>query len=585
MLRSVSHSALAAFALALLAFPTLAQTTTRVSVSSLGVQANGHCDRPSISSNGQSVVFESSATNLVAGDTNGATDIFLHDRVAGTTVRVSVDSSGTQATGSSSQPAISGNGRFVAFVSSAANLVPADTNGLPDVFVRDTQAGTTVRASASGAGVQANGPSRSPSLSRDGRFLAFESDATSLVAGDTNGVSDIFLRDLVTGVVSRVSVDSFGNQGNSLSYDPRLSVNGDHVAFTSTATNLVTPDSNGAHDVFQHDRINGTTLRISTSTGGGYGSSDSYAGRSSETGQFVAFYSYASNLVLNDTNSVFDVFLRNTTTAQTTRISVSHAGAQADNGSFAPLISENGGVVVWQSYASNILPPNLSPDWYWVNRTTGAMIRVGTGTGGTASTSTASSMSLNSTGNILAFSSAGTNLVPLDTNDVQDIFVSDIDDIAAGYCFGDGTATACPCGNSSPIGSASGCMNSLGSAGRLDATGMPSIANDTLALLGSGMSNGPCLYFQGTGPFAAGLGTVLGDGLRCAAGTLIRLDIVANVGGASQYPQAGDPIVSVKGVCTPGSVRTYQVWYRDAQTFCTPDTYNLTNGIGLVWRP
>jgi hypothetical protein len=153
------------------------------------------------------------------------------------------------------------------------------------------------------------------------------------------------------------------------------------------------------------------------------------------------------------------------------------------------------------------------------------------------------------------------------------------------FCFGDGSGTACPCGNASPAGGGAGCLNSLGTGGRLAAVGVASISADTFVLQGSGMPNSSALYFQGTSQQSGGLGAAFGDGLRCAGGTVIRLGTKANAGGASQYPAAGDTGISVRGANVAGNVRTYQCWYRNAAAFCQPETFNLTNGWQATWTP
>jgi hypothetical protein len=151
------------------------------------------------------------------------------------------------------------------------------------------------------------------------------------------------------------------------------------------------------------------------------------------------------------------------------------------------------------------------------------------------------------------------------------------------FCFGDGSGTPCPCGNDSAVGAHRGCLNSLGIGGRLTATGLPSLGADSLTVLGDGMPNSAALYFQGTTQVAGGLGAAFGDGLRCASGTVIRLGTKTNVAGASHYPAAGDPPISVQGAVPSAGTRTYQVWYRNAAAFCTTDTYNLTNGLQVTW--
>jgi tricorn protease-like protein len=194
----------------------------------------------------------------VADDTNGLADIFVHDRTTGATTRVSVvDSSGAQATGgASSNPSISSDGRFVAFESLATNLVADDTNGLADIFVHDRTTGATTRVSVvDSSGAQATGgASSNPSISPDGRFVAFESLATNLVTGDTNGLGDVFVHDRQTDRTTRVSVASGGAEGNNDSFAPSISSDGDFVAFESDATNLVAGDTNTRRDIFVRDQ-------------------------------------------------------------------------------------------------------------------------------------------------------------------------------------------------------------------------------------------------------------------------------------------------------------------------------------------
>ncbi len=181
------------------------------------------------------------------------------------TVRVSVDSDGNEATGNATRPSISADGRFVAFDSNAADLLPGDTNGTPDVFVHDRETGVTTRVSVDSAGVQATGNSIAAAISADGRWVAFSSDAPDLIAADGNGVADIFLHDRDTGATTRVSVDSLGVEADGFSGFPSVSADGRLVAFTSGATNLdlVLADTNGITDVYVHDRQTGETQRVS----------------------------------------------------------------------------------------------------------------------------------------------------------------------------------------------------------------------------------------------------------------------------------------------------------------------------------
>ena len=245
-------------------------------------------------------------------DTNDQPDVFLRDREKGTTRRVSVGLRGAQGDGPSFDPAISADGRFIAFVSIASNMVPGDTNGLRDVFIRDRKCGTTRRVSWGRGGAQSDGSSFDPAISADGRFVAFESEATNLVPGDTNDGRDIFIRDRKAGTIRRVSVGPKGAQGDRDSENPDISADGRFVVFWSFATNLVPGDTNNLGDVFVRDRKAGTTRRVSVGPNGAQGSGD---GEESEPaisadGRFVAFKSISANLVPGDTNGRSDVFVR-----------------------------------------------------------------------------------------------------------------------------------------------------------------------------------------------------------------------------------------------------------------------------------
>jgi len=203
-----------------------------------------------ISSDGRFVAFNSLAANLSAGDTNGVSDVFVRDRTLHKTSRVSVSTSGVQGNGDSTNPSISADGRFVAFQSLATNLGAGDTNGSSDVFVRDRTAHTTARISVTPGGSLGNGDSYEPSISANGTRVAFASNATDLVAGDINGEPDVFVRNRSAHSTSRVSVTSSGGQSDGLSAFPSISPEGARVAFSSGATNLVAGDTNASDDVF-----------------------------------------------------------------------------------------------------------------------------------------------------------------------------------------------------------------------------------------------------------------------------------------------------------------------------------------------
>lgn len=332
-----------------------AMTTVRVSVSSQGVEALGESWGPSISADGRVVAFSSEAANLVAADTNGVIDVFVHELVTGTTERISVSSNGVEGDAESSSPSVSANGRFVAFVSEATNLVPGDTNGWPDVFVRDRQLGTTVRVSLGPSGAQATRGSFQPRISADARFVVFVSDDPTLVAGDTNARADVFRHEIATGVTERVSLTWNGAEANEVSVAPSISANGDFVAFESVASNLVPGDTNGLSDVFVRDLVAATTFLVTRSVTGSGTDGDSFEPSISDDGRFVAFTSEAANLVTGDLNTLADVFLHDRARSRTVRVNLSHAGLEANADSGPCVVSGDGRHVVFPSEADNLV--------------------------------------------------------------------------------------------------------------------------------------------------------------------------------------------------------------------------------------
>ena len=410
-------------------------TTTRVSVASDGTQGNGSSQACTISSDGRFVAFYSAASNLVRDDTNGFIDIFVHDRQTGGTSRVSVASDGTQSNGDSYAPSISADGRFVTFESEAFNLVPGDTNGCRDVFVHDRQTGVTTRVSVTSNGTQSTGASGTASLSADGRFVAFRSWASNLVPGDTNAYSDIFVHDRETGVTTRVSVASDGTQGSGESRRPSVSADGRFVAFLSWASNLVPDDTNGAVDVFvaewrgrSCDQLAAPSLtRISVASDGSQSNGFSARSSISADGRYVAFYSAATNLVLDDTNGCFDVFIHDRLMRATTRVSVASDGTQGNDKSWHPSISADGRFVAFSSLASNLVPDDTNgvQDIFVHDRLTGTTTRVSVASDGAQSNGASWFPFISADGRCVAFASEASNLVPDDTNGVQDIFVHD----------------------------------------------------------------------------------------------------------------------------------------------------------------
>jgi Tol biopolymer transport system component len=402
-----------------------AATTERVSVATDGSQANGASRNPAVSCDGRYVAFTSSATNLVVGDDNQFSDVFVRDRVLGETTRASVASDGTEANDRSYSPTISCDGHYVAFYSYADNLVGDDDNDVPDVFLRDRVLNETIRVSLGLAGAEADGYSSSPAISADGNHVAFESRATNLILGDDNGRGDVFVYDVSTGDIVRVSVDSDGNQVYGSSDDPVISADGRYVAFISYASDLVPNDTNGQEDLFLHDRLEGVTIRVNVASDGtqaNYWTSDPAI---SGDGSHVGFYTEADSLVPDDDNGDDDVFVRDVLQAETERVSVNSQGEEADGGSRRPSICGTGRYVAFESWADNLVPDDDSwwDDVFVRDRQQGETIRVSVDSDGIPGNYFSGSPSLTSDGLYVAFESSADNLVPGDDNDAQDIFL------------------------------------------------------------------------------------------------------------------------------------------------------------------
>jgi len=336
-----------------------ARTTERMSVRSNGAAANGDSGYAAISANGRFVSFWSEATNLVPRDDNAHQDVFVHDRRTGATTLVSVSSRERQANGDSSGSAISANGRYIAFGSAATNLVKHDSNGYDDLFVRDTETGTTTRVTVSSSGRQADAGVGFPApgmISADGRFVVFDSVATNLVKQDSNGVRDVFVHDVRTGRTVRASVDGRERQANAGSGASAISATGRCVSFASDASNLVRHDENPVSDVFVRDLRSGKTQRVSVSSSEVEGDDASVYSSISATGRFVAFDSNAENLIASDTNTASDIFLRDRERGKTRRVSVSRTREQGNGYSQLPYLSADGAFVTFQSEATNLVP-------------------------------------------------------------------------------------------------------------------------------------------------------------------------------------------------------------------------------------
>ncbi len=414
-----------------------AGSTGRVSVANDGTQANGASfSELGISADGRYVAFPSHANNLVPGDSNNVGDIFVYDRVNRSIERVSIDSSGVQATSASNgfdatHVSISDDGRYVAFDSNANNLVPDDTNGRTDAFVHDRLTGITERVSLTTNGAEGNNDSGGPVISANGNYVVFSSWASNLVTGDTNGVIDLFVHDRNARTTERVSVDSNGIQGNRDSRYPAISADGGFVAFVSESSNFVAGDTNGKADIFVHDRGTGTTVRVSVASDGSQATGPAVFGFAffpsiSADGRYVAFGSAATNLVPGDTNDGEDIFVHDRSTGVTERVSVASNGAQADGGTNShTAISADGRYVAFHFFANNLVPGDTfdGADVFVHDRSTGETERVSVASNGAQADDGSLAGAISADGGVVAFASFATNLVSGDTNGVEDVFV------------------------------------------------------------------------------------------------------------------------------------------------------------------
>jgi len=441
--RRLAASSGALLAFAVVSGTVAAQSTVRASVDAAGAEANDRSgelwnhESPALSVDGRWLAFTSQANNLVAGDTNGTVDVFVKDLATGGIVRVSVDSAGVQGNRDSTYPSISGDGRFVAFMGQSDNLVTGDTNGYDDVFVHDRDPdangvfdegnGVTTRVSVRSAGAEALSASGFPCISADGSTVAFYSYASNLINGDTNGVADIFVHELVGAKTKRVSVDSSGNQANDASYYSSISADGQLVAFSSHASNLVAGDANGAVDVFVRDRTLKTTTRVSVDSAGGEANAASEWPALSADGSAVAFTSSASNLVAGDTNALDDVFVHDRNTGATERASVDSAGTEADlmSSSNGFGISADGRFVAFISGATNLVAGDTNDvaDVFVRDRTTATTTRASVDTSGSEGDGASYAPGLSANGSFVAFVSTADDLVASDANGQQDVFV------------------------------------------------------------------------------------------------------------------------------------------------------------------
>jgi Tol biopolymer transport system component len=411
--------------------PLIVTTTERVDLSSAEAQTlTGDSRTPSFSGNRRFVAFASDDSTLTAGASSVTTNIYLRDLQSGTTELVSVNTSEVTADGDCVEPVVSADGRYVAFTSFANNLF-AESVPIPQVYLRDRVAGTTRLMSVGNNGAP-NGPARSPSISADGALIVYESFASNLNFNDpdTNDASDIFLRFRDPGGSIRLSLTSSEAQANGDSFDPEISADGLKIVFASDATNLAQFDLNNTTDVFVRDRFGETTRRVSTVAFTTFlkrsasGTSDSPT--INEDGSAIAFVSTAADLVAGDDEGFDDIFVERD--GDITRVSENNSAAGANADSFEP--SASGAFVAFVTDATNLSALAVNGlDHVYVGDTVFGPVLASLDTNENIANGNSGAPSLRILSNSVppkfevVFESRATNLVAGDTNALQDIFL------------------------------------------------------------------------------------------------------------------------------------------------------------------
>ncbi|MEK7621210.1 MAG: choice-of-anchor U domain-containing protein [Patescibacteria group bacterium] len=401
--------------------------TSRHSIATDGSEGNDTSTAASVSDDGRYVAFFGGAA-LDPNDTNGTYDVYLRDTVTEETKILSADSLGNPGDDWSYDCMVSGNGEYVVFSSYSTNLVAGDTNGASDIFLYNIANETLTRVSKNSVGGQTTGSSYDTSISDDGRYIGFSSDSDDLVAGDTNFQNDIFIYDTLLDTNTIASVDSLGNQSDNYSFDPMISGNGEYIVYNSDATNLVAGDTYGATDVFLYDIQNQTTERISlSSTGTQLTDSSSYPSISFD-GRYITFTNAGSDVVAGDTNSTYDIFLRDRQSSTTNRVSVSSSESESSGMSFGnSSISDDGRYIVFPSNAPDIVSGYGTGTFGLIMRDTVAgktyLLSMSTGNVDIGNDDIESPM-ITGDGKYITYASRSVNLVNDDTNGQIDIFLT-----------------------------------------------------------------------------------------------------------------------------------------------------------------
>lgn len=439
VIRPLALIAMVALAVVILGVSSLAVPGSIIlaSTSDTNVKGNNISEAPSVSANGTRVAFTSLATNFDAGDVDDLYDVYVKDLATGDIVLASTSDAGVKGNEHSigGSQTLSGDGKRVAFATGATNLDPADADGLTDIYVKDLATGDTMLASTSDAGVKANGGSRYPAISADGMKVAFVSSATNLDPADTDGWTDIYVKDLATGDIVLASTSDAGVKGDFHSglYAPDLSADGSRVAFDSLANNLDPADSEHFYnwfDIYVKDLATGDIMLASTSDAGVLADGNNYEPTISGNGTRVGFYSVATNLDPPDTDTTFDVYVKDLTTGDIMLASASDAGVKGNStsGLYGPDLSPNGARIAFASGSTNLDPGDTDSisDVYVKTLGTGNIYLASTSYSGVKGNQPSSDSSLSANGAIMAFASGARNMGPPDTDTAHDVYVKEV---------------------------------------------------------------------------------------------------------------------------------------------------------------
>jgi Tol biopolymer transport system component len=543
---------------------------TRDCVSTAGVLGNNQSITPELSHDGRWLLFTSSASNLVPNDTNGTSDLFLRDRVAGTTARVNVRSDGAQVSGAVFNPKITPDGRFVTYCTQATVVLP-DSNGRIDVFVLDRNTGLVTRESDSFLGSGSNGHSTSTGISADGRYVLFNSDAFNIVPGDVDSTTDVFLRDRQAGTTTCISTAGgfpVGGAAAGVSDDGRFCV------FSSAAATLVPNDTNLRVDIFLYDRVMQQVTRVSVDSQGQQADDDSRGPLMAPDGNSILFQSRAGNLVAGDVNGTWDMFRRDLTSGVVTRLLIGTTGIEPALGS-DPSLSGDGRFLGLVSANPNLVPNDINgrQDVFVVDVVTFAVtLRSPAILGGGGNADCYNRCTVAADAAVVVFESDASNLVASDTNSLKEIFTHDAQPPPLVYCTAKTNSLGCV-----PSISWSGALH-VGSASAFSVTAN-NVLNNKSALFAYSIVGRAAIPFQG--------------GTLCVQPPLVRIP-VSNSGG-SPAPVAdcsGTLSIDFAAVVASGIYPSLTVgqgvwamfWSRDPG-FLEPDNTNLTDGLEFALLP